>query len=499
MCQQMAGDERQEGVESNQWQPAKSREAGRRKGQASGRESGGAEQAAEIILKVNQRVIMNHFSANRLAITLGRLKQVGIDSSGDGTNERVEQYIYNDDGTRLQTTAIEGQTVVTDYVIDANNPTGYAQVLEEWTAGATPNLARSFVIGHSILSQWTDGATPQVLLLLADGHGSTQMVVDSAGVIQQSYDYDAYGNLINPPASPLTDHLYTGEQFDARIGQYYLRARYYNPATGRFFRLDPYAGSSQDPLTLHKYVYASIDAINYCDPSGQFTSVEVSVSMFIGAMLFTLMSPNIANAPAPGDPHYLDDSGGMVANAAFVAITAPPLIIAGRIIGPLIKKAFNIAPKPYALVRTARGTVRIPGMVTGDVAFADVGPLSEQAASTFMGYRYRIITTADDVYLFRGWGGPAEEFTGFWSTSPPAGSLQMRIDQAIRPEWNALTDWTMVRVPKGSTLFVGETGPQTAVIDELLSDGRLFLGGDCQVLVEGGVQSSWKVGGGALH
>ena len=151
--------------------------------------------------------------------------------------------------------------------------------------GATPNMAQSFVIGHSILSQWTGGASSQVLFLLADGHGSTQMVVNTAGSIVESYDYDAYGNLINPSATPLTNHLYTGEQFDSRTGQYYLRARYYDAATGRFSRLDPYAGSSQHPLTLHKYAYCAASPVMCSDPTGQFTFVDVLGSMSIGAVI----------------------------------------------------------------------------------------------------------------------------------------------------------------------------------------------------------------------
>jgi len=43
-----------------------------------------------------------------------------------------------------------------------------------------------------------------------------------------------------------TNLLYTGEQFDTGLQQYYLRARYYNPSNGRFNRLDPYSGNSAE-------------------------------------------------------------------------------------------------------------------------------------------------------------------------------------------------------------------------------------------------------------
>jgi hypothetical protein len=48
----------------------------------------------------------------------------------------------------------------------------------------------------------------------------------------------------------------------------YLRARYYNPSTGTFNRLDPFAGNTQDPQSLHKYLYTHGDPIQGIDPRG---------------------------------------------------------------------------------------------------------------------------------------------------------------------------------------------------------------------------------------
>ena len=39
--------------------------------------------------------------------------------------------------------------------------------------------------------------------------------------------------------------FYRGEQYDSDLGLYYLRARYYNPVTGRFMSRDP--GKSRKP------------------------------------------------------------------------------------------------------------------------------------------------------------------------------------------------------------------------------------------------------------
>ncbi|MFM7858639.1 MAG: RHS repeat-associated core domain-containing protein, partial [Pseudanabaena sp.] len=70
-------------------------------------------------------------------------------------------------------------------------------------------------------------------------------------------------------------YLYTGEQFDAGAGQYYLRDRYYNQAVGRFTRRDVWEGDFGSPLSLHKYSYTNANPINRIDPSGLETTIYV--------------------------------------------------------------------------------------------------------------------------------------------------------------------------------------------------------------------------------
>lgn len=84
----------------------------------------------------------------------------------------------------------------------------------------------------------------------------------------------------NPTAtSPAaTNYLYTGEQFDEHAQHYYLRARYYNPLNGRFNRMEPYAGSPQDPQSLHKYLYCHANPVSYRDPSGKFALMTLTYS-----------------------------------------------------------------------------------------------------------------------------------------------------------------------------------------------------------------------------
>src|SRR5271165_1592570 len=84
-----------------------------------------------------------------------------------------------------------------------------------------------------------------------------------------SYDYDAFGNLINSTGSTPNNYLFAGEQYDPTLNLYYNRARYYNTTTGRFWSMDTVEGNTHDPLSLHKYLYVANNAPNLADPSGQ--------------------------------------------------------------------------------------------------------------------------------------------------------------------------------------------------------------------------------------
>ena len=238
----------------------------------------------------------------------GRLSRLITDlDSASGTNPvDVVDYVYNEAGIRVSSYSFtvpqdklypeneedyDSSRKVTYYLIDGQNPTGYAQVIAELVyelsdiapmpdlASDTPTSIRSYTIGDDMLAQTDDplgSGTPQYLLY--DGHGSTRQVIDINKAIlpNGSYSYDAYGMMLggNPTAlSPAaTNLLYTGEQYDANLQQYYLRARYYNPSSGTFNRMDDFAGNESDPQSLHKYLYCHANPVNGIDPSGMMVA-----------------------------------------------------------------------------------------------------------------------------------------------------------------------------------------------------------------------------------
>ena len=52
--------------------------------------------------------------------------------------------------------------------------------------------------------------------------------------------FDAFGATVQKAGSFATPVGYRGERFDATLGQYYLRARFYDPSTGPIASRDSY-------------------------------------------------------------------------------------------------------------------------------------------------------------------------------------------------------------------------------------------------------------------
>ena len=98
-----------------------------------------------------------------------------------------------------------------------------------------------------------------------DEQGSTVFLLNREKEICGSYAYDGFGNLRKNagPGKHGNRILYTGQQYDGWSEQYYLRARYYSPAIGRFTQEDVCRGDG-----LNLYAYCANNPVTYYDPSG---------------------------------------------------------------------------------------------------------------------------------------------------------------------------------------------------------------------------------------
>ncbi|WP_420794872.1 RHS repeat domain-containing protein [Hahella chejuensis] len=197
-------------------------------------------------------------------------KLLAVTKAGETTS-----FDYNPDGIRTRK-AESGAT--TDFIVDQNRD--YAQVLQEVVNGAKQV---SYVYGDDLLSQARAG---DVGYYVYDGQGSVRSLTNQTGAQTDSYHYDAFGILLHSEGGTPNSYLYTGEQYDASLDQYYLRARYYDQNQGRFTQMDKYQGRKGAPLTLHKYLYSHGDSVNGTDPSGYMTLMDVSASHnLLGSMI----------------------------------------------------------------------------------------------------------------------------------------------------------------------------------------------------------------------
>ena len=171
--------------------------------------------------------------------------------------------VYDGDGNRISESAAG---VTTKYLVDDQTPTGYAQVAEELVSGV---VTAQYTYGPMRISQRRTATS----FYGYDAGGSVRQLFDNTGTITDKYSYDAFGSTVSQTGSTVNEFQYRGEQNDASLQMYYLRARYYRPQTGRFLSQDSYEGDDEEPVSLHKYLYANADPVDGMDPTG-YENVE---------------------------------------------------------------------------------------------------------------------------------------------------------------------------------------------------------------------------------
>jgi len=139
-----------------------------------------------------------------------------------------------------------------------------------------------------------------VLWFHQDQLGSTRALTDHAGHVAARYGYSAYG--VRPGIDPdddgrpaLTPLLFAGQYTDSESGLQYLRARYYDPATGQFLTRDP-----MNAITRSPYLYAGGNPVNVTDPAGMEGEDDAPVPTPVEL-------PPDASATAPGTSGPVSD------------------------------------------------------------------------------------------------------------------------------------------------------------------------------------------------
>jgi RHS repeat-associated protein len=171
------------------------------------------------------------------------------------TDTDTVTYAYNGEGRRIRKST--GQETI-NYLYE------YDKVVLE-VDGNGNQTARN-LYGINLLMRDVDGES---YYYVYNGHADVTALINAdTGVVEATYYYDPFGNILESTGSVNNNITYAGYQYDEETGLYYLNARMYDPKIARFLQEDTYRGDPNDPLSLNLYSYCANNPITYYDPTG---------------------------------------------------------------------------------------------------------------------------------------------------------------------------------------------------------------------------------------
>ncbi|MBR5079109.1 MAG: hypothetical protein IKX30_10235 [Victivallales bacterium] len=170
-----------------------------------------------------------------------------------GTTRTVE---YDAFGNRSNVTYGNGVTV--KYTIDVDGML--------FASESTDGTKRTYVLGDGGQIAGFLDENDNAYYFVTDRLGSVISVLDETGNAVNSYSYDAWGNIIDSTVTVKNELTYLGAYgvLTNDSGTYTIKARDYDPVTGRWLSADP-AGSAVGP---NLYQYCRDNALAYIDLTG---------------------------------------------------------------------------------------------------------------------------------------------------------------------------------------------------------------------------------------
>jgi RHS repeat-associated protein len=189
------------------------------------------------------------------------------------SKNRLLSAVSTDQGVNLTQTYDADNKVVSRTL---NGTTRYF-IYDGWSLiaeyNSTGDLVKRYVHGAGIdeILVQTQGSTDA--FYHHDALGSTVLLTNASGNIVRSYEYDAFGQVSNPPsvedmfsADPYANRfLYTGREFLKEANLYDYRNRVYSAELGRFLQTDPIRFDAGD---VNLYRYVANNPVNGVDPLG---------------------------------------------------------------------------------------------------------------------------------------------------------------------------------------------------------------------------------------
>jgi RHS repeat-associated protein len=257
----------------------------------------------------------------------GNMTAAGTDSFTWDWNSRMtsatvggttESFAYDGNDVRVSTT-LGGTT--TSYVWDrpANGSPRTGCSCDRENGAPLPLLVsdgtKQYLHADGLLAE-VDAANAATYPL-SDVLGSVRGLTNGSGTVTGSASYDVFG-AIRGQTGATSGFGFTGEQRDGTTGFTYLRARYHNPALGRFVSQDTVQPNAPGTQGWNLYAYVANNPMTWADPSGHY-----------------------GNTPGFG---FLD----CMERAAFALATGVALLaLAERVVNPVFTAAIALAAMPF--------------------------------------------------------------------------------------------------------------------------------------------------------
>ena len=175
---------------------------------------------------------------------------------------------------------------------------------------------------------WVVKADASTSSFARDGGKSVRAEVNGSGTVTASFRYRAYGAIAQSNGATTPSYLGYAGQLQDPSGLLYMRARWYDPAIGRFTTRDPLPGDPALPITTNGFAYGGANPLLMLDPTGlAFSEEQGGCETQEGCA--SASSPRGNWAYAIADVFRdLDSSDGATQGAALLKVTVASVAIA---------------------------------------------------------------------------------------------------------------------------------------------------------------------------
>ena len=176
------------------------------------------------------------------------------------TSYGINTYKYNSEGIRISKTTSEGEY---KYLLDGN------KIIKE----IKPNNKEIYYHYDEKEELVGFNYNTKEYFYIRDITGNITNIIDSNGTIKVSYEYDAWGKVINIDGDEdlieINSYLYKGYYYDKETLLYYCKYRYYDPEIRRWISIDDIDYLDAKTINgVNLYAYCMNNPISYSDPSG---------------------------------------------------------------------------------------------------------------------------------------------------------------------------------------------------------------------------------------